>query len=85
MGLLNNQLSNAYCEINGAADGYLGWYVDRYDKWSFIQQEVEEDNYDNESSNRDEEERTNPLPPQWIHLRCVLFVDSSQPDIHRTY
>jgi 23S rRNA (cytosine1962-C5)-methyltransferase len=47
VGLSNNQLTNAYREINGAADGYPGWYVDRYDKWLFVQQEVEEDNYDN--------------------------------------
>ncbi|KAL7467670.1 hypothetical protein ACHAXS_007912 [Conticribra weissflogii] len=34
-----NGLTNAYREINGAADGYPGWIVDRYDKWLFVQQD----------------------------------------------
>jgi len=38
-GLARNSLTNAYREINGAADGYPGWIVDRYDKWIFVQQE----------------------------------------------
>ena len=36
-GLRENGLTTAYCEINGAADGHLGWIVDRYDKWLFVQ------------------------------------------------
>ena len=32
-----NPLTNAYREINGAADGYPGWIVDRYDKWLLVQ------------------------------------------------
>lgn len=38
-GLAQNELTNAYREINGAADGYPGWIVDRYDKWLFVQHE----------------------------------------------
>ncbi|KAL7481679.1 hypothetical protein ACHAW6_007359 [Cyclotella cf. meneghiniana] len=38
-GLAQNGLTTAYREINGAADGYPGWIVDRYDKWLFVQQE----------------------------------------------
>ena len=38
-GLGQNGLTNAYREINGAADGFPGWTVDRYDKWMFVQQE----------------------------------------------
>jgi len=62
MGLSNNQLTNAYREINGAADGYPGWYVDRYDKWLFVQQEVVEDNYDNEQSSAIMMKMRGPLP-----------------------
>jgi S-adenosylmethionine-dependent methyltransferase len=35
--LKNNPLTTAYREINGAADGFPGWTVDRYDKWLFVQ------------------------------------------------
>ena len=35
--LRDNPLTTAYREINGAADGFEGWTVDRYDKWLFIQ------------------------------------------------
>lgn len=35
--LRDNTLTNSFREINGAADGYPGWYVDRYDKWLLIQ------------------------------------------------
>lgn len=38
-GLARNEDTTAYREINGAADGYPGWIVDRYDKWLFVQQE----------------------------------------------
>lgn len=37
--LAQNELTNAYREINGASDGYPGWIVDRYDKWLFVQHE----------------------------------------------
>eukprot|EP00571_Detonula_confervacea_P000436 CAMPEP_0172313562 /NCGR_PEP_ID=MMETSP1058-20130122/20446_1 /TAXON_ID=83371 /ORGANISM="Detonula confervacea, Strain CCMP 353" /LENGTH=949 /DNA_ID=CAMNT_0013027225 /DNA_START=52 /DNA_END=2898 /DNA_ORIENTATION=- len=40
-GLAQNGLTNAYREINGAADGFPGWIVDRYDKWLFVQQAEE--------------------------------------------
>ena len=35
--LRDSQLTTAYREINGAADGFPGWTVDRYDKWLFVQ------------------------------------------------
>jgi len=35
--LRSNPMTNAYREINGAADGFPGWTVDRYDKWLFVQ------------------------------------------------
>jgi len=35
--LRRNLLTNAYREINGEADGFPGWTVDRYDKWLFVQ------------------------------------------------
>ena len=35
--LRENPLTTAYREINGAADGFQGWTVDRYDKWLFVQ------------------------------------------------
>lgn len=35
--LRNSNVTNAYREINGAADGYPGWIVDRYDKWLYVQ------------------------------------------------
>ena len=35
--LRNDELTTAYREINGAADGYPGWIVDRYDKWLSVQ------------------------------------------------
>lgn len=36
-GLRENEHTTAYREINGAADGFPGWLVDRYDKWLFVQ------------------------------------------------
>lgn len=36
-GLRENEYTTAYREINGAADGFPGWLVDRYDKWLFVQ------------------------------------------------
>ena len=35
--LHNNPLTNAYREINGAADGLPGWIVDQYGDWLFVQ------------------------------------------------
>jgi hypothetical protein len=35
--LAQNEDTNAYREINGAADGWPGWIVDRYDKWLLVQ------------------------------------------------
>ena len=40
--LRNNPLTNAYREINGAADGYPGWTVDRYGEWLFVQHDAKE-------------------------------------------
>jgi 23S rRNA (cytosine1962-C5)-methyltransferase len=34
--LKNNPSTNAYREINGDADGFPGWTVDRYDKWLLV-------------------------------------------------
>lgn len=39
--LLENPYTNAYREINGAADGFPGWNVDRYDKWLLVQHDDE--------------------------------------------
>lgn len=33
------EVTNAYREINSAADGFPGWTVDRYDKWLFIKRD----------------------------------------------
>jgi 23S rRNA (cytosine1962-C5)-methyltransferase len=35
--LKNNPSTTAYREINGDADGFPGWTVDRYDKWLLVQ------------------------------------------------
>lgn len=35
--LAENPYTNCYREINGAADGFPGWTVDRYDKWLLVQ------------------------------------------------
>jgi hypothetical protein len=40
--LRQNPLTNAYREINGAADGYPGWTVDRYADWLFVQHDEKE-------------------------------------------
>jgi 23S rRNA (cytosine1962-C5)-methyltransferase len=32
-----NPYTNAYREINGAADGFPGWIIDRYDEWLVVQ------------------------------------------------
>jgi 23S rRNA (cytosine1962-C5)-methyltransferase len=37
-----NPLTNAYREINGAADGFPGWTVDRYNDWLFVQHDEKE-------------------------------------------
>jgi 23S rRNA (cytosine1962-C5)-methyltransferase len=41
--LEQNPLTNAYREINGAADGFPGWTVDRYDKWLLVQHDPNTD------------------------------------------
>lgn len=38
--LNRNPLTNAYREINGDADGFPGWTVDRYDKWLLAQHDA---------------------------------------------
>jgi 23S rRNA (cytosine1962-C5)-methyltransferase len=40
--LRENPLTNAYREINGAADGFPGWTVDRYSDWLFVQHDPKE-------------------------------------------
>jgi len=35
--LKDSEHTNTFREINGAADGFPGWIVDRYDKWLFVQ------------------------------------------------
>ena len=42
--LYENPYTNAYREINGAADGFPGWTVDRYDKWLLVQQQQRQNN-----------------------------------------
>jgi 23S rRNA (cytosine1962-C5)-methyltransferase len=57
--LRNNQATtNAYREINGAADGHPGWIVDRYDKWLLVQHDPEAYAADSSSS----EPSRGPLP-----------------------
>jgi 23S rRNA (cytosine1962-C5)-methyltransferase len=40
--LRRNPLTNAYREINGVADGFPGWTVDRYGNWLFVQHDEKE-------------------------------------------
>jgi hypothetical protein len=40
--LRKNPLTTAYREINGAADGFPGWTVDRYGDWLFVQHDEKE-------------------------------------------
>ena len=35
--LNDNPYTTAYREMNGAADGFVGWTVDRYDQWLLVQ------------------------------------------------
>ena len=37
----NLEITNVFREINGAADGYPGWTVDRYDRWLFIKHDTD--------------------------------------------
>jgi 23S rRNA (cytosine1962-C5)-methyltransferase len=37
MSFKNSSTTNAFREINAAADGFPGWTVDRYDHWLFVQ------------------------------------------------
>jgi len=37
--LRDNEATTAYREINGAADGFPGWLVDRYGQWLLVQHE----------------------------------------------
>ncbi|KAL7556237.1 hypothetical protein ACA910_017391 [Epithemia clementina (nom. ined.)] len=59
--------TTAYREINGAADGFPGWTVDRYDKWLFVQHDP---NYPR-----------GPLPS--IHDGCtagVYYLETRRPN-----
>ncbi|CAJ1946304.1 unnamed protein product [Cylindrotheca closterium] len=63
--LRENPLTNAYREINGAADGFPGWTVDRYDEWLLVA--------------HDEKEYKGPLPS--IHdgkTAGVYYIPSNQ-------
>lgn len=40
--LRENPLTNTYREVNGAADGFPGWTVDRYADWLFVQHDPKE-------------------------------------------
>jgi hypothetical protein len=40
--LRKNPLTTAYREINGAADGFPGWTVDRYGEWLLVQHDEKE-------------------------------------------
>ena len=40
--LRDNPLTNSYREVNGAADGFPGWTVDRYSDWLFVQHDEKE-------------------------------------------
>ena len=61
-----NPLTNAYREINGAADGFPGWTVDRYSDWLFVQ--------------HDEKEPRGPLPSIHDGNTAGVYILPSNPD-----
>mmetsp|Transcript_26229 Transcript_26229/g.43062 ORF Transcript_26229/g.43062 Transcript_26229/m.43062 type:complete len:758 (-) Transcript_26229:383-2656(-) len=64
--LLENSLTNAYREINGAADGYPGWTVDRYSEWLLVQ--------------HDEKEYRGPLPSIHDGYTAGVYLLPSNPN-----
>jgi len=64
--LRNNPLTNAYREINGAADGFPGWNVDRYGDWLFVQ--------------HDEKEPRGPLPSIHDGYTTGVYYLPANPD-----
>jgi 23S rRNA (cytosine1962-C5)-methyltransferase len=64
--LRNNPLTNAYREINGAADGFPGWTVDRYSDWLFVQ--------------HDEKEPQGPLPSIHDGNTAGVYLLPANPD-----
>ena len=61
-----NPLTNAYREINGAADGFPGWTVDRYSDWLFVQ--------------HDEKEPRGPLPSIHDGNTAGVYLLPANPD-----
>jgi len=64
--LRRNPLTNAYREINGAADGFPGWTVDRYSDWLFVQ--------------HDEKEPRGPLPSIHDGNTAGVYLLPTNPD-----
>lgn len=64
--LSKNKHTTAYREINGAADGWPGWIVDRYDKWLFVQ--------------HDEMYPRGPLPSLHDGYTSGVYYFASDPD-----
>ncbi len=64
--LSQNPLTNAYREINGAADGFPGWTVDRYSDWLFVQ--------------HDEKEPRGPLPSIHDGKTAGVYMLPANPD-----
>mmetsp|Transcript_8979 Transcript_8979/g.21884 ORF Transcript_8979/g.21884 Transcript_8979/m.21884 type:complete len:906 (-) Transcript_8979:106-2823(-) len=64
--LRDNPLTTAYREINGAADGFPGWTVDRYNDWLFVQ--------------HDEQEAEGPLPSIHDGNTAGVYLLPANPD-----
>ena len=64
--LRDNPLTNAYREINGAADGFPGWTVDRYSDWLFVQ--------------HDDKEPRGPLPSIHDGKTAGVYLLPANPD-----
>ena len=64
--LRDNPLTNAYREINGAADGFPGWTVDRYGDWILVQ--------------HDEKEYKGPLPSIHDGRTAGVYYLPANPD-----
>ena len=65
-GLASDVGTNAYREINGAADGHPGWFVDRYDKWLLVRNDNDEGNGvgdDNVVDLEEDDKSASPLLP----------------------
>jgi 23S rRNA G2069 N7-methylase RlmK/C1962 C5-methylase RlmI len=64
--LQENPHTNAYREINGAADGFPGWTVDRYGQWLLVQ--------------HDEKECKGPLPSIHDGYTAGVYLLPSSPN-----